>query len=104
MKLVDEAVISVEAGKGGNGCMSFRREKYVDKGGPDGGDGGDGGRVILIADVALNTLVVMDTAAQIDKIRGMSVTIVTSAPTDEEARSLLRHLGMPFGRRDALAR
>jgi large subunit ribosomal protein L5 len=41
---------------------------------------------------------------KIDKIRGMSVTIVTSAPTDEEARSLLRHLGMPFGRRDALAR
>lgn len=57
MKFVDEAVISVEAGKGGNGCLSFRREKYVAKGGPDGGDGGDGGSVWIVADEALNTLV-----------------------------------------------
>lgn len=57
MKFVDEAVISVEAGKGGNGCMSFRREKYIPKGGPDGGDGGHGGDVLLVADEAINTLV-----------------------------------------------
>ncbi len=57
MKFVDEAEIKVEAGKGGNGCLSFRREKYIEKGGPDGGDGGDGGSVFLQADAALNTLV-----------------------------------------------
>ena len=47
MKFVDEAEITVEAGKGGNGCLSFRREKYIEKGGPDGGDGGDGGSVFM---------------------------------------------------------
>ncbi len=57
MKFVDEAIISVQAGKGGNGCMSFRREKYIPYGGPDGGDGGDGGSVYLEADTNLNTLV-----------------------------------------------
>ncbi|HAR80344.1 MAG TPA: GTPase ObgE [Succinivibrionaceae bacterium] len=57
MKFVDEAKIRVEAGDGGNGCVSFRREKYVPRGGPDGGDGGDGGHVYLVADVNLNTLV-----------------------------------------------
>ena len=57
MKFVDEAEILVEAGKGGNGCMSFLREKFIEKGGPDGGDGGDGGSVYLLADEALNTLV-----------------------------------------------
>lgn len=57
MKFVDEARIQVEAGNGGTGCVSFRREKYIPKGGPDGGDGGDGGSVFLVADVNLNTLV-----------------------------------------------
>lgn len=57
MKFVDEASITVYAGKGGNGCLSFRREKYVAKGGPDGGDGGDGGSVILEGDNNLNTMV-----------------------------------------------
>lgn len=57
MKFVDEAVIKVEAGDGGNGCVSFRREKFIPKGGPDGGDGGDGGHVLLRADSGLNTLV-----------------------------------------------
>jgi len=55
MQFIDEATIRVEAGKGGGGCLSFRREKYVPKGGPDGGDGGNGGDVVLIADPGLNT-------------------------------------------------
>jgi len=57
MKLVDEAEIEVIAGKGGNGCVGFRREKFVPLGGPDGGDGGNGGNVWLQADESLNTLV-----------------------------------------------
>ena len=57
MKFVDEAVIDVEAGAGGNGCLSFYRAKNIAKGGPDGGDGGNGGDVVLIGDDALNTLV-----------------------------------------------
>jgi len=56
MKFVDEATISVHAGKGGNGAVSFRREKYVPFGGPDGGDGGDGGSIYLVGDSAINTL------------------------------------------------
>ncbi|OEY66645.1 Obg family GTPase CgtA [Marinobacter sp. X15-166B] len=57
MKFVDEATIIVEAGNGGHGCLSFRREKYIPRGGPDGGDGGDGGSVYLVADSNLNTLI-----------------------------------------------
>ncbi|WP_294911572.1 Obg family GTPase CgtA [Tatumella sp. UBA2305] len=57
MKFVDEATILVVAGDGGNGCVSFRREKYIPRGGPDGGDGGDGGDVWLLADENLNTLI-----------------------------------------------
>ena len=56
MKFVDEATIRVQAGNGGHGCLSFRREKYVERGGPDGGDGGHGGSVFLVADPSMNTL------------------------------------------------
>ncbi|ABQ13420.1 Obg family GTPase CgtA [Dichelobacter nodosus] len=56
MRFVDEVVINVKAGKGGNGIVSFRREKYIEFGGPDGGDGGDGGSVYLRASDGLNTL------------------------------------------------
>ncbi|WNW11965.1 Obg family GTPase CgtA [Pseudomonas sp. DTU_2021_1001937_2_SI_NGA_ILE_001] len=57
MKFVDEVSIRVKAGDGGNGCMSFRREKFIENGGPNGGDGGDGGSVFMVADENLNTLV-----------------------------------------------
>src|SRR6185295_18576489 len=56
MKFIDEAEIRVEAGNGGRGCVSFRREKFVPRGGPDGGDGGDGGSVYLVAREGVNTL------------------------------------------------
>ena len=56
MKFVDEADIRVEAGRGGDGCVSFRREKYIPRGGPDGGNGGSGGSVFLVAQEGINTL------------------------------------------------
>jgi len=56
MKFVDEVSVRVQAGNGGNGCVSFRREKYIPRGGPDGGDGGDGGSVYLVGRSSLNTL------------------------------------------------
>ncbi len=56
MKFVDEVSIRVKAGDGGNGCVSFRREKYIPRGGPNGGDGGDGGSVYMQADSGINTL------------------------------------------------
>jgi len=56
MKFVDEATITVFGGNGGNGCLSFRRERYIAKGGPDGGDGGDGGSVYLRTKSGVNTL------------------------------------------------
>ncbi|MDW6001998.1 Obg family GTPase CgtA [Vibrio mangrovi] len=57
MKFVDEAVVKIQAGDGGNGIVSFWREKFVTKGGPDGGDGGDGGDIYILADENLNTLI-----------------------------------------------
>ena len=56
MKFLDEALIRVQSGDGGNGCMSFRREKYVAKGGPDGGDGGKGGDVLFRTTSQMHTL------------------------------------------------
>jgi GTP-binding protein len=53
---VDRVTIEIEAGKGGDGCMSFRREKYVPRGGPDGGDGGNGGSIIMIAEAGVDSL------------------------------------------------
>jgi GTP-binding protein len=57
MQFIDEATITVDAGKGGNGCLSFRREKFIPFGGPDGGDGGDGGSVYFVGNPNLNTLI-----------------------------------------------
>jgi GTP-binding protein len=70
MKFVDEVSIRVKAGDGGNGCMSFRREKFIENGGPNGGDGGDGGSVFLIADENLNTLVDYRYTRHFDAQRG----------------------------------
>jgi len=70
MKFVDEASIWVKAGDGGNGVVSFRREKYIEFGGPDGGDGGDGGSVYLVGDANLNTLVDFRHARRYEAERG----------------------------------
>ena len=70
MKFVDEVSIHVKAGDGGNGCMSFRREKFIEFGGPNGGDGGDGGSVFLEANENLNTLVDYRYTRRFDAQRG----------------------------------
>ncbi|KPC42526.1 GTPase Obg [Pseudomonas amygdali pv. morsprunorum] len=70
MKFVDEVSIRVKAGDGGNGCMSFRREKFIENGGPNGGDGGDGGSIFIVADVNLNTLVDYRYTRHFDAERG----------------------------------
>src|SRR6476660_2283172 len=57
MKFIDEATVELHAGKGGDGSASFRREKYVPRGGPDGGDGGRGGSIYAVADRNINTLI-----------------------------------------------
>lgn len=70
MRFIDEAVVTVKAGDGGNGIVSFRREKYVPRGGPDGGDGGSGGDVYVIADDNTNTLVDYRYTRRYDARRG----------------------------------
>lgn len=70
MQFIDEAKIYIRAGNGGNGCISFRREKYVPKGGPDGGNGGNGGNVLIRADRQLNTLLDFKYRRQYDGERG----------------------------------
>ena len=111
MKLVDEAEIHVAAGDGGNGCVSFRREKYVPFGGPDGGDGGNGGSVWLEADENLNTLVDFRHQRRFQAQRGQNGmgqqrfgrggddvvikvpvgTVITNLDTDEVIGDLVRH-------------
>ena len=73
MKFVDESKIKVIAGDGGNGCLSFRREKYVPRGGPDGGDGGNGGSVYLVGDTNINTLVDFRHTRTYEAERGLSL-------------------------------
>ena len=70
MRFIDEAVVTVKAGDGGNGIASFRREKYVPRGGPDGGDGGKGGDVYVIAEDNTNTLVDYRYTRRYDAMRG----------------------------------
>ncbi len=71
MKFVDEVTIRVEAGNGGPGCASFRREKYIPRGGPDGGDGGRGGSVWLVADENINTLADFQTKRRFRAVHGV---------------------------------
>ncbi len=111
MKLVDEAEIQVIAGDGGNGCVGFRREKFIPLGGPDGGDGGEGGSVWLVADENLNTLVDFRHQKQFRAKRGENGmgrqmygkagddltitvpvgTVVTNVETDEVIGDLTQH-------------
>lgn len=111
MKFVDEAEITVIAGAGGNGAVSFRREKFIPFGGPDGGNGGDGGSVWLEADEGLNTLIdfrhqrvfraqrgqngmgrqMTGAAGQDTHIRVPVGTVVTNVATDEQIGDLTRH-------------
>ncbi|QDE40438.1 GTPase ObgE [Luteibacter pinisoli] len=111
MKFVDEAQIRVTAGSGGNGCASFRREKFIPFGGPDGGDGGDGGSVWFVADEGINTLVDFRHMRQFKAHRGQNGmgsqmygkggedidirvpvgTVVTNVDTDEVIGDLTAH-------------
>ncbi|MEJ2590984.1 MAG: GTPase ObgE [Candidatus Thiodiazotropha sp.] len=95
MKFVDEARIKVIAGDGGNGCASFRREKYIPKGGPDGGDGGNGGSVFLVADSGLNTLVDFRTQRTHKAERGQNG--MGRERTGRKGRDL--HVRVPVGTR-----
>lgn len=70
MKFVDEVRIHVKAGDGGNGCLSFRREKFIPKGGPDGGDGGNGGDVVLEANAQISTLLDLTYPKQLRATKG----------------------------------
>ena len=70
MVFIDESVLRVRGGHGGNGCVAFRREKYVPRGGPSGGDGGDGGSVVLVGDGRLNTLYHLRFRSSYDAERG----------------------------------
>ncbi len=71
MRFLDEVKIYVRSGDGGNGACSFRREKYIPEGGPDGGDGGKGGDVVLVADNHLNTLIDFRYTQHLKAKRGM---------------------------------
>jgi GTP-binding protein len=93
VQFVDEAEIHVTAGRGGDGCVSFRREKHVPRGGPDGGDGGDGGSVFLVADPHLHTLLDFRYRHRFDAGRGGN-----GGPAEKTGpRGADRHIPVPVG-------
>src|SRR5213079_2649764 len=106
MKFVDEVLIRVAAGDGGRGCVSFRREKYVPRGGPNGGDGGDGGDVVLAVDPGLSTLVDLSYPQHLRAARGADLVLRVPPGTlvhDAETEELLADLSAA-GERAVVAR
>ncbi|CUX97046.1 GTPase Obg [Candidatus Hoaglandella endobia] len=95
MKFIDEATILVVAGDGGNGCVSFRRERFIPHGGPDGGDGGDGGDVWILADENLNTLIDYRFKKKFCAERGQNGT--SSACTGKRGKDII--IKVPVGTR-----
>ena len=93
MHLLDEAKIFVRSGKGGDGCVSLRREKYIPKGGPDGGDGGKGGSVILVADPHLDTLLPFRYAPHFFAAHGQQGTGSSRHGRDGEDRRVMIPVG-----------
>ncbi|MCH2162588.1 MAG: GTPase ObgE [Phycisphaerales bacterium] len=91
--LVDEVRIYVRSGKGGDGCVSFRREKYIPKGGPDGGDGGRGGNVVMVADPHLDTLLPFKYAPHRFAKNGMQGTSRSKHGADGEDQRIAVPLG-----------
>jgi GTPase len=87
---IDEALVYVKGGDGGNGCVSFRREKYIPHGGPDGGDGGDGGDVVLYVDNKIDTL--LDISSRVKYIAGEGIHGKGNTRGGKDGKDLIIHI------------